>query len=494
MILGTADVFSVDPRTAALIKHRLRNADLDTLDETLTLAALADFCIYVPPDAGTTTEGADSMATPPSRKKHGRHRLLSPSSAGACSVHQLAKAIQRRDPLGTGYHAYGIDLLHRLLKWTPSERITLHGALTHAYFVGPYVSGLDGSEHMTAADLEKHHAHVYDDDDDANDDADNPSMNININKGTFVPPSLSSTALVSSTSSSALVTSDPSCPLTEDPVMCLPSSQQAEVFNIRDGLCNIANGVRNLMGNEKTSENDSDVKNIFTRFGRRHLMPLPASRFHYSMSETWRGNFSNFTKTTSQKRQSEMNNAAIAVELGEKEIAAALLPTALPPVPLNTILNQEHDILFMCPQCHRIFPVWDACHQHITSRKHGSKCRYVAPASENNTTHQTPKVINQSDARNKKESRLQIRKKEMLPATLPSCLSSHALLDIGYDPSSGWCDLQGRRAYLEDTHAIRFEKEYKFFGVFDGRLLLHFIFAMWLDLHTYSLNTIILIY
>jgi hypothetical protein len=57
----------------------------------------------------------------------------------------------------------------------------------------------------------------------------------------------------------------------------------------------------------------------------------------------------------------------------------------------------------------------------------------------------------------------------MLAAILPSCLSSHALLDIGYDPSSGWCDLQGRRAYLEDTHAIRFEKEYKFFGVFDGK-------------------------
>ena len=59
-------------------------------------------------------------------------------------------------------------------------------------------------------------------------------------------------------------------------------------------------------------------------------------------------------------------------------------------------------------------------------------------------------------------------KRAMVPATLPSCLSSHVLLDIGYDPSSGWCDLQGRRAYLEDTHDIRIEKEYKFFGVYDG--------------------------
>lgn len=36
------------------------------------------------------------------------------------------------------------------------------------------------------------------------------------------------------------------------------------------------------------------------------------------------------------------------------------------------------------------------------------------------------------------------------------------------DPQSGWCDLQGRRKYIEDVHAMYFAEEFKFFGVFDG--------------------------
>jgi serine/threonine protein phosphatase PrpC len=49
---------------------------------------------------------------------------------------------------------------------------------------------------------------------------------------------------------------------------------------------------------------------------------------------------------------------------------------------------------------------------------------------------------------------------------LPPCLSSHSLLPI--DPHSGWCDLQGRRKYIEDAHAVVLTNDYKFFGVFDG--------------------------
>lgn len=87
-------------------------------------------------------------------------------------------------------------------------------------------------------------------------------------------------------------------------------------------------------------------------------------------------------------------------------------------------------MIFSCPKCGRKFTgSWKSCEQHIQSRKHGTSCHYDTQ-------------------------------------WLPSCLSSHSLLPI--DPHSGWCDLQGRRKYIEDAHAVVFTNDYKFFGVFDG--------------------------
>ena len=35
---------------------------------------------------------------------------------------------------------------------------------------------------------------------------------------------------------------------------------------------------------------------------------------------------------------------------------------------------------------------------------------------------------------------------------LPRCISDHLFLPV--DAHSGWCDLQGRRAYIEDSHVM----------------------------------------
>jgi hypothetical protein len=48
MILGTANIFSVDQRTSALITHRMRGASKERVDEALKLAAMAEMCIYYP--------------------------------------------------------------------------------------------------------------------------------------------------------------------------------------------------------------------------------------------------------------------------------------------------------------------------------------------------------------------------------------------------------------------------------------------------------------
>ncbi|CAM9229893.1 unnamed protein product, partial [Ectocarpus fasciculatus] len=97
----------------------------------------------------------------------------------------------------------------------------------------------------------------------------------------------------------------------------------------------------------------------------------------------------------------------------------------------DVVLN---NLTFKCPTCGRSFKgSYDSCLSHITHRKHGNRCRYDLDASK-----------------------------------LPECISEHSMLPI--DPSSGWCDLQGRRMKMEDTHAVVFSDDfpYKYFGVFDG--------------------------
>jgi serine/threonine protein phosphatase PrpC/ribosomal protein S27AE len=94
---------------------------------------------------------------------------------------------------------------------------------------------------------------------------------------------------------------------------------------------------------------------------------------------------------------------------------------------------------FTCPKCGRSFlGDWMGCHKHVVTRKHGPRCSY---ASDNSNSSPNSGM-------------------------LPSCLSEHSMLPL--DEHSGWCELQGRRRYMEDMHSVVFEESYKLFGVFDG--------------------------
>lgn len=67
-----------------------------------------------------------------------------------CTLAELGKAVHTRDALDVGFpDQWGLDLLWRLLRWDPMERISVSEALEHAYFSGPYRSRRDGSLHAT---------------------------------------------------------------------------------------------------------------------------------------------------------------------------------------------------------------------------------------------------------------------------------------------------------------------------------------------------------
>jgi serine/threonine protein kinase len=51
-------------------------------------------------------------------------------------------------------------LISRLLRWDPDERISLSEALDHAYFVGPYLSRVDGTEHATLKEMQAYDAEL----------------------------------------------------------------------------------------------------------------------------------------------------------------------------------------------------------------------------------------------------------------------------------------------------------------------------------------------
>jgi serine/threonine protein phosphatase PrpC len=98
---------------------------------------------------------------------------------------------------------------------------------------------------------------------------------------------------------------------------------------------------------------------------------------------------------------------------------------------------EEEAPTFVCPVCGRRFSAHEACHRHVKARDHGSFCAHEHVESDGGA-----------------EDHL-------------SCMSAHSLLPVDVD--SGYCDLQGRRAVVEDYHSLNEMADgSKYYGVYDG--------------------------
>eukprot|EP00554_Chaetoceros_debilis_P010934 CAMPEP_0194109230 /NCGR_PEP_ID=MMETSP0150-20130528/8761_1 /TAXON_ID=122233 /ORGANISM="Chaetoceros debilis, Strain MM31A-1" /LENGTH=1291 /DNA_ID=CAMNT_0038798141 /DNA_START=50 /DNA_END=3925 /DNA_ORIENTATION=+ len=106
----------------------------------------------------------------------------------------------------------------------------------------------------------------------------------------------------------------------------------------------------------------------------------------------------------------------------------ALQPQVLDPrLDINT-MNADLDE-FRCPKCGRIFDNLLSCQQHTVGRRHAQFCTYDR-------------------------------------SNLPKCLNAHSMLPS--HPTSGYCDIQGRRQVIEDFHTVHLHDNHQFYGVFDG--------------------------
>lgn len=132
LLLGTPNVFSVDQRTTTLltIKMTKHGASHEDIQRALYLAALSQFCIFVPERASN----GDSTIWP---MRHGDPLHKTSMVRQKCTIQDFHQALRARDPLGIGFDSSADPLLHliwNLLAWDPIERISPSEALRHPFF------------------------------------------------------------------------------------------------------------------------------------------------------------------------------------------------------------------------------------------------------------------------------------------------------------------------------------------------------------------------
>lgn len=86
---------------------------------------------------------------------------------------------------------------------------------------------------------------------------------------------------------------------------------------------------------------------------------------------------------------------------------------------------------FICPKCGKKHADHNSCQQHARSRRHALFCSYDRTA-------------------------------------LPHCLNAHTMLP--HHPSSGYCDIQGRRRTIEDFHSVHLHNANQFYGEYQRSL------------------------
>lgn len=148
LLLGTPNVFSVDQRTTAILTNKMQHkgASEREIRRALYLAALSQFCIYMPASVGSKRSGLSW----PLRQGDPLYKIAMVKES--CTLRDFHQALRARDPLGLGFDKSTDQLLHliwQLLAWDPLERISAAEALQHPFFTSntTSTSSLEPGEH-----------------------------------------------------------------------------------------------------------------------------------------------------------------------------------------------------------------------------------------------------------------------------------------------------------------------------------------------------------
>lgn len=143
LLLGTPNVFSVDQRTKAVLTNKMQKqgASEEEIQRALYLAALSNFCIFIPADDN------QEMRWPlqPGGPLHDASMVKK-----KCGLHDFHAALRARDPLGLGFDSSSDQLLLLilgLLHWDPMKRLSASEALMHPYFTGSDMNRVNAGDH-----------------------------------------------------------------------------------------------------------------------------------------------------------------------------------------------------------------------------------------------------------------------------------------------------------------------------------------------------------
>ena len=354
-ILGTAHIFNTDQKTYSMIKHKLKKIKLSEkkagdfhshsdayfdrkLEEYSYQASLSEFCIFNRTFVDVTE--LDQMM------KFNSLYLVS-----VCSIKDISKAILRRDPLGVGFHdENGLDLLSKLLKWDPSEVICFHFYLIFILFYFNVYIPYHANKRISLRDALVHPYFTSSSSSSSSNKNENENENENETKPTTTTDSDSGSS--SSMKSKEIIIF---CP---DPNV----DQYNSIF------------MKKLYDFFK-----SPYKDLIESPSLRHLKLGQSSWYNHLQISSYTNNDDN----TLKKEGSNNNSLTTQASSDFQGIISTYSDT--------------DNLVFWCPICGKSFKGnWDACHFHVTSRKHGNECVYSDLIPINNISSKIASKISES--------------------------------------------------------------------------------------------------
>jgi hypothetical protein len=370
----------------------------------------------------------------------------------------------------------------KLLQFNPMDRISLDGALRHAYFVGPYTSRVDGSQHGTEEERNLHDRFLYSEEATGIDDG-----TIHVSRSSAVEDILEddSSDLVDGDSHSNLVTS---------------GSDSKESENYRNAVSRVDDMTAGQSSGEESQEYGDFAINTVDMSSEQEVyvfLDELDTNVEKAGEDVLRDISSSSDSDTADSLATHYHNISSAGDLFISDV--------------DSLVSK---LKFSCPGCGRVFPGdWAACRKHVHSRKHGSRCQYGeslavsknekrAVAVGQRQVHEAAKLMSEETFSSSFRAGSSIASNDdggdvaaavinsevAAVSVLPPCLSHSPLTP--FDSNSGWCDLQGRSRYIEDMHNMdivysshpdkslgatseAFQEDilqYKYFGVYDGHL------------------------